>query len=304
MAAPSRTRPDVADQHWRRVGGLHADGGDGVDVSETSDAAHEIFLSLRHLKSRGRVPVRRGQRPLDFLERDLVRRQPRRIEDDLVLFLLASGRDDLRHAGDREQAAPDDRLRDRAKFQRRVPIRFQIDEQDLAHDRGNRREKRRLDVGGSEPDTSVSFSATVWRARLMSWPQSNSTQTIATPTAVAERTRRTPAAPFSADSIGNVTSDSISSGSIPGASARMVTVGAVRSGSTSSGMRVAVQPPQTRNAAASATTIGAVPERPANESVNHASASLSARGRARARTSTATRGARGTRLWSRRVRPA
>ena len=109
--------------------------------------------------------------------------------------------------------------------------------------------------GGKEPETSVSFSVTVWRARLMSWPQSNSTQTTATPTAVAERTRRTPAAPLSADSIGNVTSDSISSGSMPGASARIVTVGAVRSGRTSSGMRVAVQPPHTRNAAASATTM-------------------------------------------------
>ena len=114
-------------------------------------------------------------------------------------------------------------------------------------------------LGGSDPDTNVSFSVTVWRARLMSCSQSNSTHTTATPTAVAERTRRTPAAPFSADSIGNVTSDSISSGSIPGASARIVTVGAVRSGSTSRGMRVAVHPPQIRNAAASAMTIGRCP---------------------------------------------
>ena len=35
-----------------------------------------------------------------------------------------------------------------------------------------------------------------------------------------------------------------------------VTVGAVKSGSTSWGIRVAVQPPQIKNAAASATTIG------------------------------------------------
>jgi hypothetical protein len=108
--------------------------------------------------------------------------------------------------------------------------------------------------GGSELETSVSFSATVWRARLMSWPQSNSTQTTATPTAVADLTRRTPAAPLSADSIGSVTSDSISSGSMPGASARIVTVGAVRSGRTSSGMCDAVQPPHTRNAAGRAMT--------------------------------------------------
>jgi hypothetical protein len=110
--------------------------------------------------------------------------------------------------------------------------------------------------GGSEPATSVSFSVTVCRARATSCPQSNSTHTTATPTAVAERTRRTPTDPFSADSIGSVTSGSRSSGSIPGASTRIVTVGAVKSGSTSSGIRDAVQPPHTRNAIASAATMG------------------------------------------------
>ena len=64
----------------------------------------------------------------------------------------------------------------------------------------------------------------------MSVPQSNSTQTTAMPTAVAERTRRTPDAPLIAASIGNVTSDSISSGAMPRPSVRIVTVGAVRSG--------------------------------------------------------------------------
>ncbi len=43
---------------------------------------------------------------------------------------------------------------------------------------------------------------------------------------------------------------------MPGASARMVTVGAVRSGRTSSGMRDAVHPPHTRNAAARTITTG------------------------------------------------
>src|SRR5687768_638356 len=108
--------------------------------------------------------------------------------------------------------------------------------------------------GGSDPETRVSFSVTVCRARVMSWPQLNSTHTTATPTAVAERTRRTPAAPLSDDSIGNVTSDSISSGSMPGASVNTVTVGAVRSGSTSSGRRQAVHAPHTKNAPAAAST--------------------------------------------------
>ena len=94
--------------------------------------------------------------------------------------------------------------------------------------------------GGSVPLTSVSFSATIWRARKMSVPQSNSTQTTAMPTAVAERTRRTPDAPLIAASIGNVTSVSISSGAMPRPSVRTVTVGAVRSGNTSTGMLRAV----------------------------------------------------------------
>src|SRR5439155_164467 len=58
----------------------------------------------------------------------------------------------------------------------------------------------------------------------MSVPQSNSTQTTAMPTAVAERTRRTPEAPLMDASIGNVTIDSISSGAIPWPSVRIVTV--------------------------------------------------------------------------------
>jgi len=63
------------------------------------------------------------------------------------------------------------------------------------------------------------------------------------PTAVADRTRRTPEAPFIALSIGNVTNDSISSGAIPWPSVRMVTVGAVRSGNTSIGICRAVHAP-------------------------------------------------------------
>ena len=73
----------------------------------------------------------------------------------------------------------------------------------------------RSTCGGRLALTSVSFSATTWRARKMSVPQSNSTQTTAMPTAVAERTRRTSEAPLIAASIGNVTSVSISSGAMP-----------------------------------------------------------------------------------------
>jgi hypothetical protein len=81
----------------------------------------------------------------------------------------------------------------------------------------------------------------------MSVPQSNSTHTTEMPTAVADRTRRTPEAPFMALSIGNVTSCSSSSGAMPWPSVRIVTVGAVRSGKTSIGICRAVYAPATNS---------------------------------------------------------
>ena len=74
----------------------------------------------------------------------------------------------------------------------------------------------------------------------MSMPQSNSIQTMDKPTAVAERTRRTPEAPLTAASMGNVTWLSTSAGAMPLASVMTVTVGAVRSGNTSTGILQAV----------------------------------------------------------------
>ena len=53
-----------------------------------------------------------------------------------------------------------------------------------------------------------------------------------------ERTRKTPAVPFIADSMGRVTSASTSSGARPCDSVSTVTVGAVRSGKTSMGIVV------------------------------------------------------------------
>ena len=73
----------------------------------------------------------------------------------------------------------------------------------------------------------------------MSVSQSNSTQMTAIPTPVEERTRRTHDAPLSAVSIGKVIRLSTSSGAMPCASAMTVTVGAVRSGKTSTGIRAA-----------------------------------------------------------------
>ena len=126
-----------------------------------------------------------------------------RIEHDLVLLLFAAGRDDLRNTGTASKPASTTvsaTVRSssgecRSDSSSMNSISPMIDETGARN-------------GGSTPsaaaipDTSVSFSVTIWRARWMSCPQSNSTQMTATPTAVAERTRRTPAAPLSADSIG------------------------------------------------------------------------------------------------------
>ena len=70
----------------------------------------------------------------------------------------------------------------------------------------------------------------------MSVPQSNSTQTTENPVVDDERTRRTSVAPLTAVSIGKVTVFSTSSGAMPCASVMMTTVGAFRSGNTSTSM--------------------------------------------------------------------
>ena len=100
----------------------------------------------------------------------------------------------------------------------------------------------------------------------MSVPQSNSTHTTAMPTAVADRTRRTSDAPLIAVSIGNVTSVSSSSGAMPRPSTRIVTVGAVRSGNTSTGMLRAVQAPASSQQHRQRQHQAVVADRPVNQS--------------------------------------
>ena len=85
-------------------------------------------------------------------------------------------------------------------------------------------------------------------------PQSKSACTIEIPAVLEERTRRTPCAPVSVLSIGKVTSRSISIAAKPGASVSTVTVGAVRSGNTSTGMRRAARDPHTNSAQALSNT--------------------------------------------------
>ncbi|OAV63704.1 hypothetical protein Barb4_04818 [Bacteroidales bacterium Barb4] len=78
----------------------------------------------------------------------------------------------------------------------------------------------------------------------MSVPQSNSTLTMEKPVTDEERTRRTWVAPFNAVSIGNDTERSTSSGAMPPASVITMTVGAFRSGNTSTSVCIAVYVPQ------------------------------------------------------------
>ena len=100
-------------------------------------------------------------------------------------------------------------------------------------------------VAGRLPVIVDSFSDTVCRARYMSVPQSNSTQTTENPVVDDERTRLTPVAPLTDVSIGNVTSRSTSSAAMPFASFMMTTVGALRSGKTSTSIVFAVNIPTT-----------------------------------------------------------
>ena len=137
---------DVTYQDRRRIRCLDGHCGDRVHVAETTDAADEVFLPLRNLKTRRRVLIRSRQRLLDFFERDLVGRQPCGVEHHLVLLLLTAGGNHLRDPGHGEKTTADDSFRHGAEFQRRVPVGFQIDEQHLAHDRRDRSEEWRLDV--------------------------------------------------------------------------------------------------------------------------------------------------------------
>ena len=86
--------------------------------------------------------------------------------------------------------------------------------------------------------------------------QSNSTHTTEKPAVDEERTRRTPVAPFTAVSMGNVTSCSTSSGAMPEASVMTTTVGALRSGKTSTSMRQAVHVPMQSRSTLKNSTIG------------------------------------------------
>src|SRR5690606_27728665 len=81
----------------------------------------------------------------------------------------------------------------------------------------------------------------------MSIPQSHSTQTTEQPAVDQDRPRLTLVAPLTAVSQGNVTIRSTSSGAIPLASVMTTTVGAFRSGKTSTSILYATYTPASVN---------------------------------------------------------
>ena len=107
---------DIANEHRNRVLRLHHRSADIRGVRESPDAADQILLSFGDRKPSRRILVRRRQRPFNLRDRDVVRLKARRVEHDFVLLLLPSGRDHLRHAGHRQQPAPDNGVGGGAKL--------------------------------------------------------------------------------------------------------------------------------------------------------------------------------------------
>ena len=94
-------------------------------------------------------------------------------------------------------------------------------------------------LSGNAPRATWIRSATTWRATSGSVSQSNSAHTTEIPIPDELRRRRSPDTPLRLVSMGRVTRVSTSSGAMPCASVITVTVGALMSGRTSTGIRVA-----------------------------------------------------------------
>ena len=103
-------------------------------------------------------------------------------------------------------------------------------------------------------ETVCIFSAVSCLALYKSVLHSNSTNTSPKPGLATERTISTPGAPLRAVSTGKFTCASISSGAIPLASKKIVTLGRFKSGNTSTGKFTKVNTPYTKINAANATT--------------------------------------------------
>ena len=123
----------------------------------------------RSLPSRNPPPVALFDaldRPIEFVERHVVPRQLFGGGQHLILRQLAPHDGHLRDPRDGEQARADHPVGQCPQLHRvGRPVGLEPDQEDLAHDRRDRREHR-IDVVGQRRDrTSWSFSPTTWRAR-------------------------------------------------------------------------------------------------------------------------------------------
>ena len=112
------------------------------------EPAHQVLLAARYVEPGGRNGARLLEGTHDVLDRKLGLDHGGRIELHQVLADVAPDRDDLRDAGQREQAAPDGGLGHAAQLHRIDRLRSERDEGDLAHDRADRPERRPLDSCG------------------------------------------------------------------------------------------------------------------------------------------------------------
>ena len=196
-SAPGRSSPPP--RRERRPAAFPRRDGDLADVFRRTRAARRPGSGTPVRPRPGTRPKSSGsrcrKRVLDFVQRYRVLAKQVRRDEHLILFLLAARSAPPAPRPALPEFAAAARCRPRcgapsrnagrtpASMKRISPMIDEIG----ARNGGST-------LGGSDAETSDSFSVTVCRARWMSWPQSNSTQITATPTAVAERTRRTPGA--------------------------------------------------------------------------------------------------------------
>ena len=161
-------------------------------------------------------------------------------EQHLILLLTATDGHHLGHPGHGEEAAAQDGVGGGAEVDRTMVRRGQRQEEDLAH---NRRD------GGQHGTRGLRWQLAHGKRHLFTDDlpgriDVHSPRKLDPDHGDAHRGRGPhpphPEAPLSAASMGNVTWLSTSVGAMPWASVMTVTVGAVRSGNTSTGMRRAV----------------------------------------------------------------
>ena len=139
-ALDSRSLAHGGDLPERHRGSV-AHGEDGARdiglVARTADGADEELEPAPIDVPSGGVGVRLLDGAGDVVERELHRRELRRINRDVDLAHFAANRNDLRDAGEGEQPWPDDPVGLSAQLHRRHAVPLHTDQHDLAHDGGD-----------------------------------------------------------------------------------------------------------------------------------------------------------------------